>query len=72
MLITTEQHRQLVLMCGDHPVALCEACAQAHRLQEMAIDPFTRRPFLCPLCAGDLSEGVVEHIRTCPVFGGHP
>jgi len=68
--LSEEQHRALLRVCADHPVALCETCAQAHRVADMAMDPFTRRHYLCPLCAADLFDGVVDHVRTCPALGG--
>jgi hypothetical protein len=37
---------------------------------DMAMDPFTQRHYLCPLCAADLFDGVVDHVRTCPALGG--
>jgi len=69
MTLSEEQRRTLLRACADHPVALCEACAQAHRAADMAMDPFTRRHYLCPLCAADLSDGVVDHVKTCQAFG---
>jgi hypothetical protein len=70
--IRDDQRDRLFVSCAGHLRAVCEVCASAYRLDQLAADVLAlpRRHFLCPLCRSDLAGEVIEHMRTCRVFNG--
>ena len=66
--LTAEERALLFLYCSDHGVAHCFGCDIRFRMRELAADPLSARPNLCPRCRRDLTESARAHLYGCAML----